>query len=68
MLSTGIAKIQVSMSAYLRLTAFVAVESKWFGSGIKDASVGLKLKGGLDFSCVITVGGELRFVRLLWCA
>ena len=49
------------MSAYLSLTAFVEIESKWFGSGIKDASAGLKLEGGLDFSCDITVDGDLRF-------
>lgn len=64
MLSTGNAKIQFSMSAYLSLTAFVEIESKWFGLGIKDASAGLKLEGGMDFSCDISVDGELRFVRL----
>ena len=63
MLATRAAKIQVSMSAYLRLTAFLEIESKWFGLGIKDASAGLKLEGGLDLSCDIIVGGELRFVR-----
>ena len=51
------------MSAYLSLTAFVEIESKWFGFGIKDASAGLKLQGGLDFSCDIIINGELRFVR-----
>lgn len=64
MLSTGNAKIQFSMSAYLSLTAFVEIESKWFGLGLKDASGGLKLEGGMDFSCDISVDGELRFVRL----
>lgn len=63
MLATGNAKIQVSMSAYLSLTAFVEIESKWFGFGIKDATAGLKLEGGLDLSCDISVDGELRFVR-----
>lgn len=62
MLSKGNAKIQVSMSAYLSLTAFVEIESKRFGFGVKDASAGLKLAGGLDFSCDIIVDGELRFV------
>lgn len=52
------------MSMYLRLTAFVKTETKWFGLGIKDAAVGLKLEGGMDFSCDISVHGELRFVRL----
>ena len=66
MLATGTAKIQVSMYAYLRMTAFVEIESKWFGFGIKDASAGLKLEGGLDLSCDISVGGELRFVRLFY--
>ena len=55
------------MSAYLSLTAFVEVKSKWFGDKIKDAAAGLKLEGGLDVSCDITIGGELRFVRLFWC-
>ena len=62
MLSTGNAEIQVSMSAYLRVTAFLEIESKWFGFGIKDATAGLKLEGGLDISCGLTVDGELRFV------
>jgi len=61
MLATGNAKIQVSMSAYLSLTAFVEIESKWFGFGIKDATAGLKLEGGLDLSCDISVDGELRY-------
>ena len=51
------------MSAYLSLTAFVEIESKWLGYGIKDASAGLKLEGGLDLSCDLSVGGELRFVK-----
>lgn len=51
------------MSAYLSLTAFVEIESKWFGLGIKDATAGLKLEGGLDFSCEISVDGSLRFER-----
>ena len=63
MLSTGNAKMQVSMSAYLSLTAFVEIESKLFGFGIKDATAGLKLEGGVDFSFDISVDGELRFVR-----
>ena len=62
MLSTGNAKIQVSMFAYLSLTAFVEIESKWLGFGIKDATAGLKLEAGLDLSCELSVGGELRFV------
>jgi len=52
------------MSAYLSLTAFVEIESKWFGLGVKDASAGLKLDGGLELSCDISVDGELRFVSL----
>lgn len=63
MLAKTTAKIQVSMSAYLSLTAFVEIESKWLGLGIKDASAGLKLEGGLDLSCDLSVGGELRFVK-----
>ena len=63
MLAKRTAKIQVSMSAYLSLTAFVEIESKWLGYGIKDASAGLKLEGGLDLSCDLSVGGELRFVK-----
>ena len=55
------------MSGYLRMTAFVEIESKWFGFGINDATAGLKLEGGLDFSSDITVDGELRFVTpFLW--
>jgi len=48
------------MSAYLKLTAFLEIESKWFGLGIKDATAGLKLDGRLDLSCEISVDGELR--------
>jgi len=50
------------MSAYLSLTAFVEIQSKCFGFGIKDAKAGLKLEGGLEVSCEISVQGELRFV------
>ena len=51
------------MEAYLNLTAFVDIEPKCFGFGVKDATVGLKLEGGLDISCDISVHGELRCVR-----
>lgn len=68
MLSTGNAKIQMSMSMNLRLTAFVEIEAKWFGLGIKEASAGLKLEGSMDFSMGISIDGELRSVRLFFGA
>ena len=49
---------------YLGLTAFVEIEKKWLGLGIKDASIGLKLKGNMDFSLELSIDGELRFVIL----
>ena len=63
MLSTAKAKIHVSMEAYLNVMAFVKIEPNCFGSGVKGATAGLKLEGGLGVSCVITVDGKLRFVR-----
>jgi len=51
------------MKAYLNLMGFVDIEPKCFGSGVKDATAGLKLEGDLDVSCDISVHGELRFVR-----
>ena len=47
---------------YLRLTAFLEIEKKWLGLGIKDASAGLKLDGNMDFSLELSIDGELRFV------
>ena len=53
------------MFMYLRLSAFIEIEKKWHGLGIKEASAGLKLEGRLEFALEFSVDGELRFVILL---
>ena len=57
--------MQVSLDMYLRLRVSVEIETKWLGLGIKDASIGIKLEGKLDFSLEFYLDGELRCVIIL---
>ena len=54
----------MSLFMNLRLSVFVSIEKKFFGVGLKDASVGLELEGSLQFSLQFSLNGELRLVIL----
>ena len=59
-MSSGEATVEAGLAASLRLTAFVDIETSFWGT-LKEAAIGLKLEGNLDSNLEIKINGKLRF-------
>ena len=59
-ISSGEATVEAGLAAYLKLTAFVDIEKRFWGT-LKKAAIGLKLEGSLDSNLEIKINGKLRF-------